>query len=91
MTVVFNTWVAYYLTPEEQRDYFNELIGRCASENVAWISIESTLVTVPGVEVDDEMHHRGASQIVATAPGTAPRRWGWCHAHGRWLERVTAS
>jgi hypothetical protein len=91
MTVIFNTWVAFYLSPEEQRDYFNDVIARCANNNVAWISVESTLIPVPGVEVDEAAHVRGASQVVAAAPRSAPVLWGWCHAHGRWLERVTTS
>jgi hypothetical protein len=91
LTVVVNTWVAFYFTPDEQIAYFNELTRRCRENNVAWISIESTMVTWPGVNVDDGAHHRGASQIVVTSPGSAPTHWGWCHAHGRWLERTTLS
>jgi len=90
LTVVFNTWVAFYFTPEERVDYFNKLQRRCATHNVAWISIESPLVKVPGVDLDEEARHRGASQIVVTRPGSTPTRWGWCHAHGRWLERSTS-
>jgi hypothetical protein len=91
LTVVFNTWVAFYFVPEEQLAYFNELSRRCLENNVAWISMESTMVKWPGVEVDEEAHHRGASQIVLTRPGSSPKRWGWCHAHGRWLEQTTTS
>ena len=91
LTVVFNTWVAFYFTPEEQRAYFNELTRRCREGNVAWISIESTMVQWPGVKVDEEAHHRGASQIVLTRPKSSPTLWGWCHAHGRWLEQTTDS
>lgn len=91
MTVIYNTWVAFYLSAEEQRDYFSDLIERCATTNVAWISIESTLIKVPGVDIDEAAHHRAASQVVVTAPGSSPTLWGWCHAHGRWLERVTTS
>jgi hypothetical protein len=89
LTVVYNTWVAFYLPPEERAHYFSELLRRCVNENVAWISIESTLVVLPGVAVDDDdAHHRGASQIVLTRPGGSPAHWGWCHPHGRWLERT---
>jgi hypothetical protein len=91
LTVIFNTWVAFYLSPDEQREYFSELTQRCREENVAWISIESPLVKIPGVDVDDAAHHRAASQIVLTRPGSQLERWGWCHAHGRWLERTTES
>jgi hypothetical protein len=91
LTIVFNTWVLFYFAPDERTHYFNELITRCATNNVAWISIESTLVTLPDVDVDEEARHRGASQIVVTRPGSTPARWGWCHAHGRWLEQTTPS
>jgi hypothetical protein len=90
-TVIVNTWVAFYLSLEEQLAYFNNVIARCAKGNVAWISLESTLVNVPGIDVEESAHHRGASQVVVAAPGRPPTRWGWCHAHGRWLERVTTS
>jgi hypothetical protein len=89
MTIVVNTWVAFYFTPDEQLAYFNEVSRRCRDENVAWISMESTMVTWPGVNVDDGAHHRGASQIVMASPRSSPAHWGWCHAHGRWLERTT--
>lgn len=88
LTIVVNTWVAFYFSPDEQRAYFDELVRRCANENVAWLSIESTLVTWPGVTVSEEAHHRGASQIVVARPGESPNLWGWCHAHGRWLEQA---
>ena len=91
MTIVFNTWVAFYLSHEEQREYFSDLIARCANDNVAWISMESTLIHIPGVEVDEVAHQRAASQIVVTSPGSGPTLWGRSHAHGHWLERVTAS
>jgi len=91
MTIVFNTWVAFYFSPDERTDYFNELIARCATNNVAWISVESTLVAFPDFEIDEAARHRGASQIVVTRPGSKPTRWGWCHAHGRWLEQTTPS
>lgn len=89
MTVVMNTWVAFYFTPEERIDYFDKLSRRCLDDNVAWISIESPLTEWPGIAVDDEARHRGASQIVLARPQSSPRRWGWCHAHGRWLEQTT--
>jgi hypothetical protein len=91
LTIVFNTWVAFYFTPEERSRYYRELEARCATNNVAWISIESTLVPFPGIEVDESAHHRGASQIVLTRPGSTPALWGWCHAHGRWLEQAAST
>lgn len=89
LTIVFNTWVAFYLSSDERQEYFSDLVRRCRDGNVAWISIESSLITIPGVDVDEAAHHRAASQIVVTRPGTFSQRWGWCHAHGRWLERTT--
>jgi hypothetical protein len=91
LTVVMNTWVAFYFTPEERIDYYEKLSRRCMNENVAWISIESPLTAWPGIELDEKARHRGASQIVLTRPSSSPQRWGWCHAHGRWLEQTTTS
>jgi hypothetical protein len=89
LTIVFNTWVAFYLSRDERQEYFSELADRCRDSNVAWISVESPLIAIPGVEVEEAAHHRAASQIVVTRPGSRSERWGWCHAHGRWLERTT--
>jgi hypothetical protein len=91
LRIIFNTWVAFYFSPEERHDYFSELARRCRDDNVAWISIESSMIKIPGVDVDEAAHHRAASQIVVTRPGSFSKRWGWCHAHGRWLERTTES
>lgn len=91
LTVVMNTWSAFYFTVEERSAYFEDLSRRCTMDNVAWISIESTMVKWPGVGVDQAAHHRAASQIVLMRPGATPLVWGWCHAHGRWLERTTDS
>jgi hypothetical protein len=91
MTVVMNTWSAFYFTPEERTSYFEEISRRSANGNVAWISMESTMVKWPDVEVDDAAHHRAASQVVLMRPSSTPAVWGWCHAHGRWLERTTDS
>jgi hypothetical protein len=91
MTIIVNTWTAFYFTDDERAEYFADVARRCANDNVAWISIESTMVKWPDVDVDDEARHRAASQIVVTRPGGGPIRWGWCHAHGRWLERTTAA
>ncbi|MGH3733882.1 MAG: DUF2332 family protein [Acidimicrobiales bacterium] len=91
LTIIMNTWTAFYFSEDERTDYFNDMVHRCAKGNVAWLSIESTMVKWPGVDPDEEAHHRAASQIVVTRPGGAPTRWGWSHAHGRWLERTTFS
>ncbi len=55
---------------------WDALTRRCAQENLTWISIESTLVEIPGVTVDKDAHHRGASQIVVTTPGSVPDALG---------------
>jgi hypothetical protein len=89
MTVVMNTWSAFYFTPQERVAYFQEISRRCANGNVAWISLESTMVKWPDVEIDEAAHHRAASQVILMRPGSRPAVWGWCHAHGRWLERTT--
>lgn len=91
MTVVMNTWSAFYFGPDERNAYFAELSRRCAEGNVAWISMESTMVKWPGVAVDEAAHHRAASQVVLVRPKSSPVVWGWCHAHGRWLEQTTVS
>jgi len=88
-TVVFNTWAAFYFTPDEQRGYFTEMTRRCLKGNVAWISMEATTVKWPGVERGGAAHPKRASQIVVARPGSSPVRWGWCHPHGRWIERIT--
>jgi hypothetical protein len=90
LTIVMNTWTAFYFTDDERAEYFNEVSRRCANANVAWLSIESTMVKWPHVDVDEEVRHRAASQIVVTHSGGSAVRWGWCHAHGRWLEKTTA-
>ncbi len=89
MTVVMNTWSAFYFTPDERAAYFEEITRRCARGNVAWISMESTMVKWPNVEVDEAAHHRAASQVILMRPSSTPAVWGWCHAHGRWLEKTT--
>ena len=91
MTVVMNTWSAFYFTPDERSAYFKEITRRCASQNVAWLSVESTMVKWPGLAVSDTAYHRGASQVVLSGPRSRPAVWGWCHAHGRWLEQTTLS
>jgi hypothetical protein len=91
LTIVMNTWTAFYFTDDERVAYFNEISRRCANDNVAWLSIESTMVKWPHVDVDEQVRHRAASQIVVTHSGGSAVRWGWCHAHGRWMEKTTAS
>lgn len=89
LTIVVNTWTAFYFTDDERAEYFDEVARRCTNDNVAWLSIESTMVKWPLVDVDEQARHRAASQIVVTRSGASAVRWGWCHAHGRWLEKTT--
>jgi hypothetical protein len=89
LTIVVNTWSAAYFTHDERTEYFKDVTERCARDNVAWLSVESPMVKWPGVEGDDDAHRRGASQILVTPPGGSTMRWGWCHSHGRWLEKTT--
>ncbi|MGC2167999.1 MAG: DUF2332 family protein [Acidimicrobiales bacterium] len=90
-TIIVNTWTAAYFSHDEREWYFDEVSRRCALGAVAWISVESPMVTWPGIDATTEDAHRAASQIVVTRPGATPVRWGWCHAHGRWLERTTVA
>ena len=90
-TIIVNTWTAAYFTQDDRVWYFDEVVRRSRHNNVAWISIESPMVTWPGVDAAKDEIHRAASLIVVTHPGRAPVRWGWCHAHGRWLERITTA
>ena len=85
--VVVNTWSAFYFGEPERRAYYEALRELGASTNVAWVSIESTLVAWPDLEEATDERRRGASQVVVSRPGEAPVRWGWCHPHGRWVER----
>ncbi len=87
--VVVNTWSAFYFSEPERRAYYEALRALGATSNVAWVSIESTLVAWPGLEEVTDEGHRGASQVVTARPGEAPVRWGWCHPHGRWVERLS--
>ena len=90
-TIIVNTWTVAYFSKDEREWYFDEVVRRSRHDNVASISIESPMVTWPGVDATKDDLHRAASQIVVTRSGTSPVRWGWCHAHGRWLERITAA
>ncbi|HET8990282.1 MAG TPA: DUF2332 domain-containing protein [Acidimicrobiales bacterium] len=89
LRVVMNTWSAIYFTEPERRAYYEALRELGASSNVAWVSIESTLVAWPDLEEATDERRRGASQVVTSRPGEVPVRWGWCHPHGRWVERLS--
>ena len=86
LTVVMNTWVVAYLSKRDQTAYFDEMVRRSNSENVAWVSIESPLmVDWPAPSGEGEPPRQGGSQILVTLPGSPPATWGWCHPHGHWL------
>ena len=92
LTVVISTWVAAYFSKQDQAAYFDEMVRRCQSDNVAWVSIESPFVVDwPAPSGEGEPPRRGGSQILATVPGGPPAPWGWCHPHGHWLWMEVAS
>lgn len=85
VTVVLNSYVAAYFSEEDQMAYFEDLRERCAEGNVAWISLESPyMVNWPTSSRSSEDAKTGATQVLVTLPGEAPRDWGWCHHHGLW-------
>lgn len=89
LVVVMNTWVAFYLSSEQRHAYFEAVTRRCADQRVAWVSMESPAVEWPAVApAVTSGRRRGASRIVVCEPGSSPREWGWCHPHGRWVERT---
>jgi len=85
LTVVLNSYVAAYLSEADQRTYFEDMVERCAQGNVAWISLESPyMVNWPTSSRSSDDAKSGATQVLVTLPGQAPREWGWCHHHGLW-------
>lgn len=87
-TIIVNTWVLFYLSAQE-REWFLESAHRAARRGgVATVSVESKLVPIPGFHSERRAHERGASQIVVAREHASPELWGWCHPHGRWLERA---
>lgn len=86
LTVVINSYVAAYLSEEDQMAYFEDMVERCRDGNVAWISLESPfMVKWPTSSTSSESARQGATQVLVTRPGQSPRSWGWCHHHGLWL------
>jgi hypothetical protein len=87
LTVVLNSYVVAYFSEAEQTAFFNDMVARCARGNVAWISLESPfMVNFPTTSTESESARKGATEVLVTLPGSAPRHWGWCHHHGLWLE-----
>ncbi|HUZ42673.1 MAG TPA: DUF2332 domain-containing protein [Acidimicrobiales bacterium] len=87
LTVVLNSYVVAYFSGDEQTAFFNDMVERCAKGNVAWISLESPfMVNFPTTSTESESARKGATEVLVTLPGSAPRHWGWCHHHGLWTE-----
>jgi hypothetical protein len=85
LTVVLNSYVVAYFPDEAQRAYFEDMSQRCATGNVAWISLESPyMVDWPTSNRSSDGAKSGATQVLVTLPGTSPSDWGWCHHHGLW-------
>ncbi len=86
LTIVTNSYVAGYFSEAEQKYYFEEMTRQCASNNVAWLSLESPfMVHWPTSTTANELARKGATQVLVTLPGEEPAEWGWCHHHGHWL------
>ena len=86
LTVVINSYVVAYFSEEDQVAYYEDMVGKCAHDNVAWISLESPfMVRWPTSSTSSEDARKGATQVLVTLPGGAPTPWGWCHHHGLWL------
>jgi len=86
LTVVMNSYVAGYFSEADQMSYFEEMTRRCATGNVAWLSLESPfMVQWPTSSRSSELARKGATQVLVTLPRETPAEWGWCHHHGHWL------
>ena len=87
LTIVLNSYVVAYFSEDEQTAFFDDMAERCANGNVAWISLESPfMVKFPTTSTESESARKGATEVLVTLPGLAPRHWGWCHHHGLWLD-----
>lgn len=89
-TIIVNTWVLFYLSPEERAWFLTAAHDAARAGNVATVSIESPLVDIAGIASDQRAHEAGASRIVVAREFADPELWGWCHPHGRWIEKSTA-
>jgi hypothetical protein len=84
-TIVINSYVAAYFSEDDQLAYYADMVERCAHGDVAWISLESPyMVNWPTSSRSSDGAKTGATQVLVTLPGGAPRDWGWCHHHGLW-------
>ena len=87
LTIVINSYAIAYFSASDQLAFFDEMARRCATSNVAWISLESPfLVRWPTSDTSSDEARRGGTEILVTLPGGSPTRWGWCHHHGLWMQ-----
>jgi hypothetical protein len=86
LTIVVNSYALGYFSEPDQIAFFDEMSQRCATSNVAWISLESPFMVrwSTSLTTSDEAR-KGATQILVTLPGGSPTQWGWCHHHGLWM------
>ena len=87
-TIIVNTWVLFYLSDEERAWFLARAHDAAREGGRATISVESPLVAIEGIDPTQRPAQRGASRIVVAREFGAPELWGWCHPHGRWLEKV---
>ena len=86
LTIVVNTWAAFYFSKEDQHAYYEMMRERCATANVAWVSVESPYgIDWPAPPTVSVPPRSGGTHILVTEPGGVPTSWGWCHHHGHWL------
>lgn len=86
LTIVVNSYALAYFSASDQMAFFDEMAQRCATSNVAWISLESPFVVQwPTSLTTSDEARQGGTQILVTLPGGAPTQWGWCQHHGLWM------
>lgn len=90
-TIIINTWVLFYLSDEERAWFLTRAHDAARVGGFATISVESPLVEIEGIGATARPEQRGASQIVVAREFGALELWGWCHPHGRWLEKTHLS
>jgi hypothetical protein len=86
LTIVVNSYALGYFSESDQIAFFDEMTRRCATANVAWISLESPFMVPWATSLTTSEEARmGATQILVTLPGGSPTQWGWCQHHGLWM------
>jgi hypothetical protein len=87
LTIAINSYALGYFSESDQMAFFDEMGQRCATSNVAWISLESPfMVKWPTSQVTSVEARTGATQVLVTLPGGSPTQWGWCQHHGLWIK-----